>query len=74
MNKQKADELIVAYLPKIYGFAMKKAFSFAEAEELSSDIVTEIYLSLLSAREIYNLDGYVWRICEHVYSKFVSSK
>ena len=74
MNKQQADELIVAYLPKIYGFAMKKAFSFAEAEELSSDIVTEIYLSLLSAREIYNLDGYVWRICEHVYSKFVSSK
>ena len=74
MNKQQADRLIVEYLPKIYGFAMKKTFSYQEAEELSSDIVAEVYLSLLSAEEIFNLDGYVWRISEHVYSKFVSSK
>ena len=74
MNKQQADELIVQYLPKIYGFAMKKAFSYQETEELSSDIVAEVYLSMLSAKEIMNLDGYVWRISEHVYSKFVSSK
>ena len=74
MKKQQADKLIVEYLPKIYGFAMKKTFSYQEAEELSSDIVEEVYLSLLSAGEIFNLDGYVWRISEHVYSKFVSSK
>ena len=74
MNKQQADELIVQYLPKIYGFAMKKSFSYQEAEELSSDIVAEVYLSMLSAKEIVNIDGYVWRISEHVYSKFVSSK
>ena len=74
MNKKQADELIVQYLPKIYGFAMKKAFSYQEAEELSSDIVAEVYLSMLSAKEIVNIDGYVWRISEHVYSKFVSSK
>ena len=74
MKKQQADKLIVEYLPKIYGFAMKKTFSYQEAEDLSSDIVEEVYLSLLSAGEIFNLDGYVWRISEHVYSKFVSSK
>lgn len=74
MNKHQADKLIIEYLPKIYGFAMKKAFSFDEAEELSSDIVETVYLSLLSAKQILNPDGYVWRISEHVYSKFVSSK
>lgn len=74
MDKQHADELIVKYLPKIYGFAIKKAFSYEEAEELSSDIVAEVYLSLLSSKEVHNIDGYVWRISEHVYSKFVSSK
>ena len=74
MNKQQADELIVQYLPKIYGFAIKKAFSYEEAEELSSDIVSEVYLSLLSAKEILNMDGYIWRISEHVYSKFVSHR
>ena len=74
MNKHEADRLIVEYLPKIYGFAMKKAFSYQEAEELSSEIVAEVYLSLLSAKEILNKDGYVWRISEHVYSKFVAHK
>lgn len=74
MNKQQADTLIVQYMPKIYGFAIKKAFSYEEAEELSSDIVTAVYLSLLSEKEIRNLDGYIWRISEHVYAKFVSAK
>lgn len=74
MKKQQADELIVKYLPKIYGFAVKKTFSFDEAEELCSDIVAEVYASLLSSSEIYNIDGYVWRISQHVYSKFVSSR
>ena len=74
MNKQEADKVIVEYLPKIYGFAIKKAFTYAEAEELSSDIVSEVYLSLLSAKEILNMDGYIWRISEHVYSKFVSHR
>ena len=74
MDKQKADEIIVEYLPKIYGFAMQKAFYYQEAEELCSDIVEKVYLSLLSAKEIYNTDGYIWRISEHVYSRFVASK
>lgn len=74
MKKQQADELIVKYLPKIYGFAVKKTFSFDEAEELCSDIVAEVYASLLSSSEVYNIDGYVWRISQHVYSKFVSSR
>ena len=33
MDKQVADNLINAYLPKIYAFAIKKAFSYTEAEE-----------------------------------------
>lgn len=74
MNKQKTDEIITEYLSKLYGFSIKKSFSYNEAEELCSDIICELYPSLLKADEIYNLDGYIWRICEHVYSKYVSSK
>ncbi|MBD5156309.1 MAG: hypothetical protein HDT13_01525 [Butyrivibrio sp.] len=74
MIKQKADALITEYLPKIYGFAVSKSFSYDEAEDLCSDIVNELYRSLLAADKIYNVDGYVWRISAHVYSKFVSSK
>lgn len=74
MIKQKADALITEYLPKIYGFAVSKSFGYGEAEDLCSDIVNELYRSLLAAGKIYNIDGYVWRISAHVYSKFVSSK
>lgn len=74
MIKQKADALITEYLPKIYGFAVSKSFGYDEAEDLCSDIVNELYRSLLAADKIYNIDGYVWRISAHVYSKFVSSK
>lgn len=74
MKKQKADEVITKYLKRIYGFAMKKSFSFDEAEELCADIISEIYPSLLRTDEIYNMDGYIWRISEHVYSKYVSAK
>lgn len=74
MIKQKADAIITEYLPKIYGFAVSKSFGYDEAEELCSDIVSELYRSLLAAGKIYNTDGYVWRISAHVYSKFVSSK
>lgn len=74
MNKQKADELITEYLPKIYGFSISKCFHYDETEDLCADIVSELYRSLLAADEIHNIDGYVWRISMYVFSKFVSSK
>jgi len=74
MRKEKADALITAYLDKIYGFAVKKSFTYAEAEELAAGIVAEVYTSLLKRDEIYNLEGYIWRISEHTWAKFVSSK
>ncbi len=74
MKKEKADAVITAYLEKIYGFAVKKSFSWAEAEELASDIVEEVYTSLLRRDEIYNVEGYIWRISEHTWAKYVSRK
>ena len=74
MEKQTADNIIVEYFQKIYGFAVKKSFSYEEAEDLCADIIQEVYLSLLKSDEIYNIEGYIWRISEHTYSKYVSSK
>lgn len=72
MEKQIADKVITEYVSKIYGFAMKKAFSYAEAEDLCAEIVQEVYHSLLRAEEVANLEGYIWRISEHTYAKYVS--
>lgn len=74
MIKQKADEIITEYLSRLYGFAIKKSFSYDEAEELWSYIISELYPSLLKASEIYNINGYIWRISMYVYLKYVSSK
>lgn len=74
MEKQSADRIITEYLSKIYGFSVKKSFSYDEAEDICSEIIQELYPSLLKSREIINIEGYVWRICEHVYSKYVSHK
>lgn len=74
MEKQKADSIITEYLPKVYGFAVKKCYSYDEAEELCAEIVKEAYLSLLKAKELINVEGYLWRISEHTYAKYVSLK
>ena len=74
MEKQKADQIITDYLQKLYGFAIKKSYSYDEAEDLCSDIVLEVYRSLLKADNIVNLDGYIGRISEHTYAKYVASK
>ena len=74
MDKQKAEGILTEYFSKIYGFAMKKAFSYAEAEEICAAIVEQLYESLIKKEEeIYNVDGYIWRISAYVYAKYVSS-
>jgi len=72
MEKQKADETITFYLEKIYGFAFKKAYSYDEAEELASEMTAEVYTSLLNSNDITNVSGYIWRICENVYARYVA--
>ena len=74
MEKREADKIITEYLPKIYGFAVSKSFSYDEAEELSAEITAEVYTSLLRSDDVPNIEGYIWRISKHVYSKYVASK
>ena len=72
MDKQKADQIITEYMQKLYGFAIKRVHSYDEADELCAEIIKEVYSSLLKAREVFNMEGYIWRISEHTYSQYVS--
>ena len=74
MEKQKVDKIITDYLQKIYGFAIKKSYSYDEAEELCSQIIEQAYTSMLKSDEIVNIEGYIWRISQHTYAKYVSSR
>lgn len=72
MDKQNADLIITEYYRKLYGFALSKTASIDEAEELASRAVLEVYSTLLTANDISNINGYIYRIACNVYAKYVS--
>lgn len=74
MNKIDADKLIVEYQQKIFGFAMSKMRNIADAEELASNIMLEIYKSFLKTDNIVNIEGYVYRIASNVYARFIDKE
>lgn len=74
MEKQLADQAMEEYFHKIYGYAVKKTYSLEEAEELCAEMIKEVYLSFLRSKELINVEGYVWRICENTFAKYVTSK
>ncbi len=71
MEKTAVDRIITEYVPKIYGFALSKTGDSHAADELASDITYEVYMSLLKAAEIYNVNSYIWRISSYVYARYV---
>jgi len=71
MTKKEADEKVLQYKDKIFGFALSKTSDYEQAEELSSQIICEVYISLLKTDEIINMDGYVYRLASNVFAKFV---
>lgn len=74
MNKQFADKMIEKYQKIFYGFSISKSYSIEEAEELSSRIVLEAYVMLLKVDDIDNWDGYMYRIAQNVYARYIMEK
>lgn len=74
MEKQFADKMIEKYQGIFYGFALSKSYNIDEADELASRIVLEAYITLLKVDDIYNWDGYLYRIAQNVYARYVMEK
>ena len=73
MDKARADEIISEYMNKIYGFSLSKTMNIDLAEELASDIIFEVYKSLLRTDDVYNIDAYIYRIACNVHIRFTTS-
>ena len=71
MEKQQADAIITEYLPKLYGFAVKRCYGYDEAEELCAQIVEEVYRALRTRDGIRNVGGYIYTFCERAYAGYV---
>ena len=72
MDKQIADRTILDYRDRIFGFALHKTFNTDQAEELASEIILEVYSTLLKRDQIANLDGYVYRIASNVWARYAA--
>ena len=71
MNKTRVDEIIAAYMQKIFGYALTKTMNTDKAQELASRITFDVYTSLLKADDIANIDGYVYRVAANVFARYV---
>lgn len=74
MDKAFADKMISEYQKKFFGFALSKCSSFNEAEELASRITCEAYMTLRAVEDIYNWEGYLYRIAHNVYVRYVKEQ
>lgn len=74
MDKAFADEMISKYQKKFFGFALGKCNSLNEAEELAARITCEAYMTLRAVEEVYNWEGYLYRIAHNVYVHYVKEQ
>lgn len=65
------DEYILAkYAKKIYGFAYSKTKNEQDAEDLSQEILLDLFRIKVSPADIADMDGYIWRVCRYAWSNF----
>ena len=74
MDKAYVDKITTGYIEKIFGFALSKTMDTVKAEELASRIIFDLYVSLLKIDDVYNIDGYVYRVASNVYARFVDEE
>jgi len=67
------NELVTEYAEKIFYFCLRKCSNAVEAEDLTQDIMLNIFTSL-QATNPDNLPAYVWRIARNRYAKWAATK
>ena len=74
MEKQFADKMIEEFQTKFFGFALSKCQNMQEAEELAARITCEAYVTMRQVEEVYNWEGYLYRIASNVYANYVQEQ
>jgi len=71
MKEQILENLITKYSKKIFGFSLSKTKNVFDAEDLSQEILMNLYEALNKDRKIYNLDAFIYKICFYTWSNYV---
>ncbi len=70
MDKNYAEKVITEYLKPIFGFALKRCKTEADAEDLSQEIVLRAYRALLTRDDIYDVGKFIWAIAHNTLSNY----
>ena len=65
------ENIIDRYAKKIYGFAYSKTGNYNDACDLSQDILLEVCKTDFTKKDIFDLDGYIYRLCQYTWSNHV---
>lgn len=65
------NELVEKYAKKIYGFAYSKTHNYHDSQDLSGNIVLTLCEIDWSSKQISDMDGYIYKICQYSWSNFV---
>ncbi|MBS5843736.1 MAG: sigma-70 family RNA polymerase sigma factor [Clostridiales bacterium] len=70
MNRQDAEKIITEYLKLIFGFALKRCKSIHDAEDLSQEIVTRAFRTLLIKDDIVDMGKFIWTVAHNTLSNY----
>jgi len=65
------EKLIERYAKKIYGFAYGKTGNTHDADDLSQNILLTLCKMDFAGKDISDMDGYIFRVCNYTWSNFL---
>jgi len=71
MTDKKASELLSENLTAIYGYAFSKLYDKDKVDDLASEIVYEIIVSVRNLQNEEAFWGFAWKIAENTFRRFI---
>ena len=74
MTKQQASKLLSENLTAIYGYAFARLYDKEDVEDLTGEIVCQVLSSAERLEKEESFWGFVWKIAENTFRKFLKQK
>lgn len=71
MTDKRASELLADNLTAVYGYAFSRLYNKDKVDELASEIVYEVITSAPNLRNEAAFWGFVWRIADNTFRRFI---
>ncbi|MBE6563589.1 MAG: sigma-70 family RNA polymerase sigma factor [Ruminococcaceae bacterium] len=70
MDAINAEKIITEYMRPIFGFALKRTKSEADAEDLSQEIVMKAYRALVTKDDVGDAEKFIWAIAHNTLANY----